>query len=118
MAWVLRAIREAFGDQPVPESFVEWKFFESVCAGLLVWEAFVSKGAHAQPDGDPNRNLHWVDARTGVETFEKFLADDGSNESHVVADGPLSLAGAALIWSDLSEDPHLVRQHGLVLKAG
>lgn len=108
-AWVLRAIAE----HTKPEVFLDWKFFANHGSGLLVWEAFVTgAGKELAAEG---ANRHHAEALLACATLEERLPWP---EADVKCDEPYSLAGAALLWSGLSEDLNLLRTAPLVIKPG
>jgi hypothetical protein len=75
-----------------------------------MWEAFVSAKAKAT-------NLtHHGDATIAVERFFAVLPDPTTTDE-LDASSPLSLIGAALVWSGWSDDVELLRRKCLVVKA-
>jgi hypothetical protein len=87
MAWLLRTVREAV---PGTRVHLGWESFAQAQAGLLVWEAFVTRDAKGA--------THEEDARIGVEAFCAQLpspGDDNANDT----EQPLSLAAAAALWA-------------------
>ena len=74
---------------------------------LFCWEAFVSGAAHS--------SSHIQDAATATMAFvdqERGLAE----ATTVTAENPLSLIGAAALWSGLVVDPEVLRTPTVVLK--
>lgn len=104
-AWVLREVRER---QPDDDVFLDWEAFDAAARGLFVWEAFVTADAKA--------TTHVDDATVAVECFVAALPDPrGANA--VIAEHPLSLAGAAILWAGWSNDLALLHAPCLVLRA-
>ena len=104
-AWVLSAIHDRYSDVMV---HLEWEPFTRAGSGLLVWEAFVSTTAKG--------HSHVDDARVAVEAFTRALPDPRT-VSMITAERPLSLAGAAAIWSGWLDDPHALHTQTLVVRA-
>lgn len=71
---------------------------------IFCWEAFVSGPAHAG---------HSEDARTAAMYFHAHQAE---LVSAVTAENPLSLFGAAVLWSGWSEDHAWLKQPMVVLR--
>jgi hypothetical protein len=84
---VLTELRARRPDETV---YVQWEEFESADNGLFLWEAFVTRGAKAAS--------HVDDATVAVACFTAALPDPGSANA-VTAERPLSLVGAAAVWS-------------------
>jgi hypothetical protein len=76
--------------------------------GLFLWEAFVTAEAKAA--------THVDDATVAVAAFGDCLPDPRAM-STVSAERPLSLLGAALLWSGWSSNAKLLRTPCLVIKA-
>lgn len=74
---------------------------------LLVWEAFVSGGAH---DEDHRRDA--ASAATYFLEHEANLSDKAACK----ADNPISLIGSAVLWAGWSRDLSLLHAEVLVLK--
>jgi hypothetical protein len=87
MAWVLAAVR---AHCPEERLHLEWQPFAANGQGLLVWEAFVSASAKG--------TSHVDDATIGVAAFSRALPDPRI-ASTMTAERPLSLVGAAAVWS-------------------
>jgi hypothetical protein len=104
-AWVLAAIRRHCTDAML---HLEWESFVHAEGGLLVWEAFVSGGAKGRS--------HVDDATIAVEAFERVLPDP-TIASTITAERPLSLAGAAAIWSGWLHDSRALHTPTLVVRA-
>jgi len=79
-----------------------------VGSGLLIWEAFVSATAKG--------HSHIDDATIAVEAFARALPDPRT-VSTITAERPLSLAGAAAMWSGWLDDPHVLHTKTLVVRA-
>jgi hypothetical protein len=105
VGWILRAIRDRC---PGHRLFLDWEEFARECQGLLVWEAFVSAAAKG--------TTHVDDAAIAVEAFSAALPDPGL-ASAITAESPLSLVGAAALWSGWLTDPAAVHECPLVIKA-
>jgi hypothetical protein len=103
MAWVLAATRRSC---PQAALYLEWEPFAQVGEGLLIWEAFVSAAAKGHSDID--------DARIAVKAFERALPNPATE---VTTDRPLSLAGAAALWSGWVADLGALHTPTLVIRA-
>ena len=106
-AWILRCIadrhRHLVTFRLAPTAWPP----KSDATTLFCWEAFVSGTAHS--------STHIQDAATAVMAFvncEESLAD----ATAVTADNPLSLIGAAALWSHLTVDLEVLRKPTVVLK--
>jgi hypothetical protein len=102
-AWTLAAVRRRW---PQTVLRLEWEPFAHARTGLLIWEAFVTAAAKG--------SSHMDDARIAVEAFGRALPHP---VSAVTADRPLSLAGAAAMWSGWLDDPRALRAPTLVIRA-
>lgn len=109
VAWILR---ELAGGSPGTPTFLDWASFDEADQGLLLWEAFVSGQAKHAGTGNP----HCADAAIAVERFSERLPRPDAH-ADVVADRPLSVVGAAMLWSGLSDDVALLHRPCLVVKA-
>lgn len=105
VSWVLAKLRERCPGERV---FLDWASFEAADSGVFLWEAFVSAKAKA--------TSHVGDATVAVECFAEALPDP-SAASAAAADRPLSLIGAAALWSGWSDDAALLHSPCLVLRA-
>jgi hypothetical protein len=76
---------------------------------VLVWEAFVTATAKGAS--------HVDDAEIAVAAFTAALPDP-RRVSTVTAERPLSLIGAAAVWSGWSSDDALLHVSPLVVRAG
>lgn len=111
LAFVLRAL----GELPAkPKPRLQWRDWNASNADeILVWEAFVSKGAHS---GQHDRDA----ATAAVEFLSRHGA--GGLKSDLELPGeprqlyPLSLAGCAILWSGLSAELELLREVVLVIR--
>ena len=106
-AWILRSVADQCGSsvdfQVAPTT---WPPAPDATT-LFCWEAFVSGSAHSPS--------HIQDAATAAMTFvdhERGLAE----ATKVTAEHPLSLIGAAALWSGLAEDPAVLRTPTVVLR--
>lgn len=105
-AWVLRRIREQAADV-VP--YIEWDPFVAAGRGLFMWEALVTKGAKA--------GTHSGDARVAAEAFAAALPNPVHANAVVATSTPLSMLGAAMLWSGLATDVKLLNRACLVIRA-
>jgi len=76
---------------------------------LLVWEAFVSEGAHAKDDD------HKRDAATAAVFFRENRQGLQSQNA-VSTSSPLSVVGAAALWSGWCKDTDVLERDCLVLR--
>jgi alkylated DNA nucleotide flippase Atl1 len=104
-AWILRSLRER---RPGAVAFLDWDEFTGVGRGLYLWEAFVTGKAKAAS--------HVDDALIAATTFCDSLPDPQAANA-VEAERPLSLVGAALLWSGWSQEAALLHKPCLVIKA-
>ena len=105
VAWILHELRQrGLNAQP----FLDWAAFTGAGAGLFLWEAFVTDRAKAAS--------HIDDATVAVTAFWDALPDVTAANA-VTAERPLSLLGAALLWSGWSNDLALLHAPCLVIKA-
>lgn len=104
-AWVLRAIR-AYA--PSHDLYLDWENFARAGRGLYIWEAFVT----AQAKGA----THYDDAAIAVAAFAKALPDPPA-ASAVTAARPLSLVGAAALWSGWLSDRAALHSSPVVIRA-
>jgi hypothetical protein len=103
--WVLGELRQR---RPNTAVYLDWSEFARADKGLFLWEAFVTDRAKAA--------THVDDAAVAVTAFQNALPDPtGANA--VDSERPLSLLGAALVWSGWSDDSELLRGPCLVIKA-
>jgi hypothetical protein len=105
MAWVLAAVR---AHCPEERLHLEWQPFAANGQGLLVWEAFVSASAKG--------TSHVDDATIGVAAFSRALPDPRI-ASTMTAERPLSLVGAAAVWSGWLDGPDPLYSAPLVIRA-
>lgn len=105
MAWVLAAVRAVASDIPL---FLDRHRFEEAGSGILLWEAFVTAEAKG--------NTHLDDAAIAVRAFTSWLRDPAA-ASAVTAERPLSLAGAAALWSGWIDDPAALHDAPVVIRA-
>jgi alkylated DNA nucleotide flippase Atl1 len=104
-AWILRALRDRC---PEATAFLDWDEFSRAGRGLYLWEAFVT--------GKAKGAAHVDDALIAASTFRESLPDPPAANA-VEADNPLSLVGAALLWSGWSQGTALLHKPCLVIKA-
>lgn len=106
VTWTLCKIRQQLvGDIPV---FLDWDKFRHSGYGLFLWEAFVTGGGKGSD--------HVDDARLAVERFSSIVHVHAP-ESEIVAENPISLAGLALLRSDMSCDVSLLSSPCLVIRS-
>jgi hypothetical protein len=105
VAWVLGELRRRCPEAMV---YLDWAGFAAAGRGLFLWEAVVTAGAKAAS--------HVDDAAVAVAAFRDGLPDPHAVNA-VGAERPLSLLGAALLWSGWSGDAGLLRTPCLVVKA-
>jgi len=106
-AWLLRALYRSCGD--ICELTIDREMWHEAASRSIIfcWEAFVSQGAH----GD----CHVQDAATAAIEFVKL--ECGLVETNIVtAEQPLSLIGAAALWSGWTDDIRILRKPALVIK--
>ena len=105
VAWALNELRRR---RPSTAVYLDWAEFMGAGEGLFLWEAFVTDRAKAA--------THVDDAAVAVAAFRHVLPRPQAANA-VDSERPLSLVGAALLWSGWSEDLELVRAACLVIKA-
>jgi len=105
IAWILSELRRRL---PAASAYLDWDEFTAAGRGLFLWEAFVSAGAKA--------TTHVDDAVVAVAAFSEALPEPIIANA-VTAERPLSLLGAALVWSGWSDDGDLLHAPCLVIKA-
>lgn len=78
---------------------------------LLCWEAFVSQGAHSA-------SLTGADLEDAATAAKEFLISEGDLEAAnaVRTEHPLSMIGAAALWSGWASDSDVLHEPALVLK--
>jgi hypothetical protein len=111
-AWVLRELRKACVTScSLTLDPTRW-YPREESPVLFCWETFVSTTAHARKDREDG---HMADAATAARFFakkEKTL----QGESKVAAKNPISLIGAAALWSGWSTDLTLLSVPTVVLR--
>jgi len=105
VAWILSGLRVR---RPNAKAYLDWAEFAAVGCGLFLWEAFVTGPAKAA--------THVDDATVAVAAFRGCLPDPRARNA-VSAERPLSLLGAALLWSGWSSDADLLHTPCLVIRA-
>jgi hypothetical protein len=105
VAWILGELRRHLADTT---AYLGWPAFTAAGTGLFLWEAFVTDRAKAA--------THVDDATVAVTAFRDSLPDV-TIANAVTAERPLSLLGAALLWSGWSDDVELLHAPCLVIKA-
>jgi hypothetical protein len=92
----------------------DWRSWFTEPRGLLLWEAFVSGPAHSDK-GDELGHLR--DATTALVEFARRLeVGDSASDLSAQGAGTFSLAGAAMLWAGLIDEPALLRREVLVVK--
>lgn len=105
MAWVLAEIRHVCSNASM---HLGWDEFARAEGGRLIWEAFVTAAAKGAS--------HVDDATIAVEAFLAALPDTRS-ASAISGERPLSLAGAAAVWSGWLNSSSALRTPTLVTRA-
>jgi len=105
VAWVLDAVRARC---PEERLHLDWQSFATHGTGVLVWEAFVSASAKG--------TSHVDDATIGVAAFSSALPDPRI-ASTIPAERPLSLVGAAALWSGWLDASDALHCAPLVIRA-
>jgi len=105
VAWILDELRRR---APDTDTHLEWNEFARAGRGLFLWEAFVTDRAKA--------TTHVDDATVAVTAFRAALPNPAAANA-VTAERPLSLLGAALLWSGWSDNSELLHAPCLVVKA-
>jgi hypothetical protein len=105
VAWLLRELRSR---RPNASVQLDWGRSPTPARDSFFWEAFVTDQAKAATHSD--------DAAVAVDAFRDALPDPMSANA-VTAERPLSLLGAAIVWSGWSDDLQLLRAPCLVIKA-
>jgi hypothetical protein len=105
-AWILKEHRQHLGDQLTltMDWQADWRRRE---AHLFIWEAFVSSTAHS--------STHMGDAATALQYF---LGNDRDLNAvnAVTCQNPLSLIGAAALWSGWLSDARVLHSSCLVFR--
>ena len=104
VSWILAELRDT---SPGLTAYLDWSAFASAGAGLFLWEAFVT--------GEAKRGTHGEDAVAAVEAFREALPTPMGFDA-VEAERPLSLIGAALLWSGWATDLEMLSTSCLVIK--
>ncbi len=105
-AWILRRLAQQFScSVRLTLDYHLWPPRDGTPI-LLLWEAFVSGAAHREH------------ARDAASAATYFLANEGSLEAVTAgqAETPISLIGAAALWSGWSQDLNLLHTGTLVLR--
>lgn len=104
-AWVLRAIQAVC---PQSQLHLRWPALLASGQGLLIWEALVT--------GDAKAGTHVGDAAAAVAAFRAALPDLES-QAAVTAEHPISVIGAAALWSGWVDDASVVHEMPVVVRA-
>ncbi len=105
VAWTLKELSRR---RPETRFYFDWAEFAEAGRGVFLWEAFVTERAKAA--------THVDDAAVAVVAFREGLPDP-TVANAVTAERPLSVIGAALLWSGSSDDVDLLQRPCLVIKA-
>jgi hypothetical protein len=105
VAWLLSELRRR---RPQVAPTFDWDNFMAAEDSIFLWEAFISGAAKAM--------THIDDATVAVNAFRDALPDP-TRANAVTADKPLSLLGAAVVWSGWTKDASFLRKACLVIKA-
>lgn len=106
-AWLLRELRLRYPEGcAISVDPTRWSQRDGERSLLFCWEAFVAGPAHRG---------HRRDAATAATYFQ---ARQGMLESAVAAENPLSLLGAAVLWSGWSTDVGWLHRPAVVLRPG
>jgi hypothetical protein len=103
-AWILSELRSRC---PTAVVHLDWAEFGDA-GGLFLWEAFVSSKAKG--------TTHVGDAAIAVEAFREALPDPRAANA-LGGERPLSLLGAALVWSGWASNVELLHEACVVIKA-
>ena len=106
LAWVLREIKKL---APNVTASSRWDDFVNNACDLFVWEAFVSGSEKAYPPS------HAGDSALAIAAFRQVSSKKG-NPSRIRCSEAFSLAGAAVVWSGLSENRELMNEGCIVLR--
>jgi uracil-DNA glycosylase len=104
VAWTLRELSQR---RPDTRFHLDWVEFAQAGEGVFLWEAFVTERAKTATYVD--------DAAVAVAAFRDALPDPTSANA-VTAERPLSVLGAALLWSGPTEEIDVLRAPCLVIK--
>ncbi len=110
-AWVLQRLFFLCGEECVfTLDCTEWPPSNSRTL-LFCWEAFVSQAAHSA-------SLTGADIQDAATAAKEFLVseDDLERANAVVTERPLSMIGAAALWSCWARDPAVLHDPALVIK--
>ena len=106
LAWVLREIKTF---APNASATTRWDDFRKGLGILFVWEAFVSGSEKAYPPS------HAGDAALAIAAFQHVISNN-ENPTRLACEAAFSLAGAAVVWSGLSNDMRLLAEPCVVLR--
>jgi hypothetical protein len=101
-AWIMSRVKDTIGRHIV---ITDWQLWPTAFPSILLWEAFIS--------GIAKGTCHADDAVAAARAFQKREA---ALTSDVSCERPISLVGAAAVWSGFSEDLSLLRKSVLVLR--
>ena len=117
MALTLRHLRSAVTPPPdVSLDAARWLAPGALGSSLLLWEAFVWGAGHAREPNAGGLRADVQDAATAVRAFVAWEAVEPRQSSSITAQDPISIVGAALLWSGLDSNLGLLHQQTLVLR--
>lgn len=93
---------------PLADVYLEWEPFAEARDGLMLWEAFVTRGAKGATDEE--------DATIGLDAFCAQLPTPGDADANETQ-RPLSLAAAAPMWAGWDLPPDALRAACVLVRA-
>ena len=117
--WLLREIRQNVGEHRANLTVDASSWGQSsldVLPPVLLWEAFVSGKSHARGGVVGELSEHVRDAITAARSFREWAHQHPRRPSDVTAPAPLSILGAAALWSGWTTDLHVLETPVLVLR--
>jgi hypothetical protein len=106
LTWLLRELKQR---SPDAKATTRWKEFADGAANVFLWEAFVSGSEKAKPPS------HHGDAMLAIRAFQRSV-ERMDSATRVTCECPFSLAGAAILWAELSSDLTLLHGPTIVLR--
>lgn len=104
-AWVLHYVHDCV---PLANVYLAWEPFAEARDGLMLWEAFVTRGAKGASDEE--------DATIGLDAFCAQLPTPGDADANETQ-RPLSLAAAAAMWAGWDLQPDALRAACVLVRA-
>ena len=105
MTLTLKHIRSAVTPPPyVSLDAARWLAADARGSSLLPWEAFVWGAGHAREPNAAGLRADVQDAATAVRAFVAWEAVEPRQPSSITAQDPISIVGAALLWSGLDSN--------------